>query len=69
MTHIERMELELKELNERIGKGTEFLDKEIEKPNFTDETQRIMLACQIKYMEDYALVLKERIEYDKQKIK
>lgn len=69
MAHIKRMELELKELNEKIEKGIEFLDKEIEKPNFTDETQRIRLACQIEYMSNYASVLKERIEYDKAKNK
>jgi hypothetical protein len=69
MTHIERMELELKELNEKIEKGCKFLEKEIEKPNFTDEIQRIKLACQIEYMSNYASILKERIEYDKAKNK
>lgn len=68
MTHIERMELELKELNEKIEKGTYFLEKEIKEPKFTDEVQRIKLACQIEYMIAYANILSERIEYDKQKI-
>lgn len=65
--HIERMELELKELNEKIKKGTEFIEKEIQNPKFTDEAQRIRLAIQMEYMLNYASVLNERIEYDKTK--
>lgn len=65
--HIERMELELKELNEKIKKGTEFIEKEIQNPKFTDEAQRIRLAIQMEYMLNYASVLNERIEYDKLK--
>ncbi len=65
MTHIERMELELKELNEKIEKATKFLEEEIENPNKTNEIQRIKLACQIEHMISYAYTLKERIDYDK----
>lgn len=67
MTHIERMELELEELNEKIKKATKFVENEIKNPNFTDEVQRIKLSCQIEYMLNYALILRERIKYDKQK--
>lgn len=67
MTHIERMEMELKELNEKIEKGTVFLEKEIKEPKFTDEIQRVKLACQIEHMTAYANVLLERIKYDKNK--
>lgn len=65
--HIEKMELELKELDEKIQKGREFLEKEIQNPKFTDEVQRIRLAIQMEYMLNYACVLNERIEYDKSK--
>lgn len=65
--HIEKMELELKELNEKIEKNLKFLDKEIQNPKFTDEAQRIRLAIQMEYMLNYASVLNERIEYDKTK--
>lgn len=65
--HIEKMELELKELNEKIEKNLKFLDKEIQDPKITDEVQRIRLAIQMEYMLHYASVLNERIEYDKTK--
>ena len=67
MTHIERMEIELRELNEKIEKGTVFLEREIKEHKFTDEIQRIKLACQIEHMTAYANVLSERIKYDKKK--
>ena len=65
MKHIERMEVELKELKEKIEKGWEFLNREIDSPKFLDELQRQALSVQICYMRDYADVLEERIEYDK----
>lgn len=65
ISSIEKMEIELIVLNEKIKKATEFLEKEIETPKTTNEIQRIKLACQIEYMLNYASILKERIEYDK----
>lgn len=67
MGHIERMQIELEELQEKIMKANEFVKKEIEQPKFTDEKQRIALCCQISYMSCYATVLQERIDYDKKK--
>ena len=69
MTHIERMELELKELKEKIEKAAKFLEKETLMPAFTDNAQRHKLEHQIWHMTEYSKVLKERIEYDKAKNK
>lgn len=69
MKHIKRMEEELKELETKIKKATEFLEKEIKTHSFTVEVQRIKLACQIEHMQSYASVLKERIAYDTKRIK
>lgn len=69
MKHIERMEVELKELKEKIEKGTEFLNVETEYPKFTDEIQRQNLYAQMLYMENYAEILETRINYDKEKSK
>lgn len=65
MNHIERMELEAEELNNKITKATEFLENEIKNPTCTNEVQRIKLACQIEYMLNYFTVLTDRINYDK----
>lgn len=65
INYIEKMEVELIALNEKIKKATEFLEKEIVTPTCTNEIQRIKLACQIEYMLNYASILEERIEYDK----
>lgn len=67
MNHIERMEVELKELKEKYEKGAEFLNIETECPKFTDEIQRQQLFLQLSYMENYVEVLEARIEYDKDK--
>lgn len=69
MNHIERMELELSELNEKIEKADLFLTKEIDEPNKLNDAQKIMLGIQISYMIDYASILKERINYDKGLVK
>lgn len=65
ISSIEKMEIELIVLNEKIKKETKFLEEEIKTPTCTNEIQRIKLACQIKYMINYASILEERIEYDK----
>lgn len=64
LNHIERMELELEELSEKIEKGQQFLDKEYENPKFTDEVQRYSLEEQLKHMRGYKEYLKGRISYD-----
>lgn len=69
MKHIERMEVELKELKEKIEKGKEFLKFETKSPEFTDEIQRQLLIVQLAYMASYAEALKARINYDKEKSK
>lgn len=67
MTHIERMEKEFEELNDKIVKGQEFLDKENKEPKFTDEIQRFFLSEQLNHMLGYREVLRDRIKYDKSK--
>lgn len=62
--HIERMKIELKELEEKLDKASEFLKKEILTPKYTNEIQRIRLSCQVEHMDRYKQILKERIEYD-----
>lgn len=69
MNHIERMEVELKELKEKYEKGKEFLKFETKSPKFTDEIQRQFLIVQLAYMANYAETLKARINYDKEKTK
>ncbi|MGL5229196.1 MAG: crAss001_48 related protein, partial [Cetobacterium sp.] len=64
MEHIKRMEIELTELKDKIDKGQSFLNKEKEKPVFTDERQRELLESQLWYMNMYYNSLKERIKYD-----
>lgn len=66
-THIKRMEQEEKELNEKIEKAFEFLEKEKSKPIFTDEIQRKFLSQQLNHMIGYREVLRFRIEYDRNK--
>ncbi len=67
MEHVERMKVELKELEQKITKGAEFLEKEIESPKFTDNFQRVALGIQLSHMQNYASVLKDRIDYDTEK--
>lgn len=69
MNHIERMEVELKELKEKIEKGEEFINKEFIERKFTDETQRANLHAQLFAMQQYADILEIRIKYDKNKNK
>lgn len=69
MNHIERMEVELKELKEKIEKGEEFINKEFIERKFTDETQRANLHAQLFVMQQYADILEIRIKYDKNKNK
>lgn len=68
MEHIERMKVELKELEDKIEKLDSFLEKEKVDPKFTDEIQRILLENQKENMKSYARVLKHRINYDTLKI-
>lgn len=69
MEHIKRMELELKELEDKIEKLSIFLEKEKIEPKFTDEIQRVLLENQKDHMKSYARILKHRIFYDTKKIK
>lgn len=64
LNYIERMELELSELSEKIKKAQQFLDKEYENPKFTDEVQRYSLEEQLKHTRGYKEYLKGRISYD-----
>lgn len=64
LNHIERMELELEELSEKIDKGQEFLYKENKEPKFTDEIQRFFLKEQLQCMVGYRETLRDRIKYD-----
>ncbi|MGL4365254.1 MAG: Gp49 family protein [Cetobacterium sp.] len=64
MEYIKRMEIELTELKDKIDKGQSFLNKEKQKPVFTDERQRELLESQLWYMNMYYNSLKERIKYD-----
>lgn len=65
--HIERMKVELKELQEKIGKLENFLNKEREQKQFTNEDQRFLLGMQLTYMQRYKDILEARIEYDTKK--
>lgn len=67
MEHIERMKKELEELELKIQKANDFLNKEFENPEFTDEIQRSNLFCQIQYMIDYSICLENRKDYDTEK--
>ena len=64
MEHIERMKVELKELEDKIEKLDSFLEKEKVNPKLTDEIQRILLENQKENMKSYARILKHRINYD-----
>lgn len=68
MEHIERMKVELQELEEKIEKLEIFLEKEEQEPKFTDEIQRILLVNQKECMKSYARILKHRINYDTLKV-
>lgn len=65
--HIERMEEEEQELTVKIKKLTDFLDKEMEEPKYTNEYQRQLMAIQRQHMIDYYNVLSLRISNDKMK--
>lgn len=64
MEHIKRMEVELEELIEKIGKISNFLKKVDEKQITIDEIQEILLVNQKECMKSYARILKHRIHYD-----
>lgn len=64
MEHIHRMEQELEELIEKIGKISNFLKKVDEKQITIDEIQEILLVNQKEHMKSYARILKHRIQYD-----
>ncbi|MGL5964741.1 MAG: crAss001_48 related protein [Fusobacteriaceae bacterium] len=67
MTHIERMKLELEELNEKIMKGSEFLEGEEIEPKFLDYIQIDLMKQQLKHMRGYSDILRHRIMYDSNK--
>lgn len=64
MEHIKRMEVELQELENKIEKLTVFLEKQNEKPKYTDDIQRILLENQKEHMKSYARISQHRIHYD-----
>lgn len=64
--HIMRMIAELKELEIKLHKAKQFLGSE--KSRLLNNIQRTKLTIQIEYMERYAEVLQERINYDSEKI-
>ncbi|MGL4999554.1 MAG: crAss001_48 related protein [Cetobacterium sp.] len=66
--HIERMELELTELNKKYDGLTAFLNAELVYPKLTDSTQREYLVTQWKLMSEYVDILKKRIAYDSEKV-
>ena len=58
---IEKMEVELKELQGRINRA----EKAVETPPFgADKISIDLLKSQIKYMQGYASFLEQRIEYE-----
>lgn len=63
MEHIERMKDEFKELEDKIIKAKSFIMSENFK-KFLDNKQRELLVNQVYVMESYALILKQRIDYD-----
>ncbi|MGL6025323.1 MAG: crAss001_48 related protein [Cetobacterium sp.] len=67
MRYIERMEKELNELKIKIQDGMKFYYKELESPTVTNEVQRASLILQLTHMQNYAMVLYDRIEYDRNK--
>lgn len=65
--HIIRMKIELEELQKKIKKGKDFLNKEKNKKEsekILDDNQRVNLAYQLMQMDGYARTLEERIKYD-----
>lgn len=69
MNHIDRMKEELRELEEKYKKENIFLASEQMKitssnPSMLNDSQRLMLEEQLKYMKLYIEVLKRRIQYD-----
>lgn len=62
--HIEKMEEEAQELEEKIEKLVVFIEREKIEPKFTDEEQRIKLVLQKEYMINYADILRQRIYCD-----
>ena len=65
--HIMRMITELNELEIKLHKAKQFLGSE--KSRLLNNVQRTKLTIQIEYMERYAEVLQERINYDSEKNK
>lgn len=61
-----RMIAEFKELEIKLHKAKQFLGSE--KSRILNNVQRTKLTIQIEYMERYAEVLQERINYDSEKI-
>lgn len=64
MEHVERMEKELAELEDKIKKATEFYGNELKEPKFTNEQQRTLLFTQIEIMKKYAEILSARIVFE-----
>lgn len=66
--HIERMNKELEDLNEKLEKGYSFLNSE-NVNNIIDSQQKLLLAQQLIVMEEYSDILSQRIKYDLEKEK
>lgn len=67
LNYLDRMNIELEEIQEKINKAEEFLLKEDREPKFLDEKQKELLELQVSHMKHYYSVLKQRIEYDSNK--
>ncbi|MGL6132180.1 MAG: crAss001_48 related protein [Fusobacteriaceae bacterium] len=69
MTYIERMELELNELNEKYEKGMVFLNEELlGHKNYLDKRDAALLYAQLLAMRQYRDILTERLSTAKIKV-
>jgi predicted RNase H-like nuclease (RuvC/YqgF family) len=59
--NIEKMRDELEELQDKVNDLNEFLEKEMERPKLTNESERVLIALQVSYMEHYRYFLERRI--------
>ena len=62
--YVERMLIEKHDLEGKVKKAKKVIES---KPFDMDKTQVMFLAEQVKAMENYLNILKERIEYEKKK--
>ncbi len=62
--YVEKMLREKEDLEGKIKRAKKAIESD---PFDMDKTQKLLLAAQVKHMESYLDVLKERIEYEKNK--